>query len=1632
MERSFRFVVGIGASAGGLKVLKELVSILPSGEGMVYIIVQHLDPTQDSMLTEILQSESRLPIVSAKNGQKLEADNIYVIPPDNFLEVSRDKIKLSKPQELHGTRRAIDFLFKSISEEYGIGAMGIVLSGAGSDGTAGLRMIRASGGLTLAQDPDTAEHASMPKSAIADGAVDKISTIDKIPSFLTSYVNHPHFPIGETEQISLSEMGKVLDEIAVILRINEEFNLKQYKQSTVQRRIIRRMGLTGIKDFKGYFEKLRKDEKERKQLTQDLMINVTDFFRDPQAFEVLEKKALDQIFESIGDAEEIRIWVAGCASGEEVYSLAILFMEEIERRGTYNQLRIFATDVDATAIKVARAGTYPINVFAEVPEKYVTKYFKKQDSNYYRINRNVRDTISFAIHDVTNDPPFSKMHLISCRNLLIYLKKEMQKKVLSSFYFALQPNGILFLGSAETTGVQDQVFKTISKKWRIFQKINGKFDRVTYFQQFDFKGRGSTGQYHLASKTNQEEAKSRKDQLQRDLLNTVIPPTVIVSEGGQILYNHGVLDDYFMIPEGEPQNDFFLNIQPSLRSRMRSSIYKVKKSEKEVKFHFDIDSKHVRVELKPLLTDYDDCIGAVCITFNQVEHAEEGESKLPHSEHDERTLHNLELELAETKEELQNTVEELETNSEELKASNEEALSTNEELQAANEELEASSEELRSLNEELKTVNDQLKEKIGQLQSFNDDIENFFSSTHIPTIFLDTELRIQRFTPAARLLLEIGQKDIDKSIFNLNLEIISGNLVQQVKDVLENFASSRQEIELSDGRHFNRQITPYRTEDRRVEGVVIVFQEITELKRLSQRAETREHQSAVIARLGMLALGGMDLQDLMDQTVRLVAHTLDVDYAKILRYQPTDKNFLMISGYGWQGNLVGKATVPDDQDSQAGYTLLTKEPVIVKRLDKERRFSGPQLLIDHNVVSGVSCVIDDTNPYGVIGIHTKDFRDFTQEDATFILAVANLLSTAIRDKTSQEQLHRSEEQFRTVVNSIPQMTWMTNPDGSIFWYNQRWYDYTGSNFEESKDWGWQVLHHPDHVDRVTKLFKASIKAGTEWEDTFPIKSKDGEYRWFLSRARPIRNKEGEIINWFGTNTDITDQLQTEKKLSESAQKLRIATASNNIGAYEYYVPYERTEWDDILKNIWGLEPHETPTQETFRDGVHPDDLDRVLAALNKSMDYNGDHHYMAVYRVVNKKTKNVHWVEVTGEMIFEKEQPLKMIGMVIDITDRKLLEESMQNLVEELRNSNEKKNKFLATLGHELRNPLAAISNAMQNIRNEKKSGPKLYDTVSNNIRHINSLLDDLLDLTRIGRGMINLKKEKIDLGALLQEIVDSFKNSFNYKQQKVEFLEPKSAVLVYADRTRTEQVFSNLISNASNYTHQEGKIIVQLRVSQGNAIVEVEDNGIGLTQSDLEIIFEPFEQIRPKQEITKGLGIGLSLVKQFVEMHEGTVKAESEGIDQGCVFTVKLPLMDSVEEHQEDKEPEEQPAEIKDGIKILLVDDNEDANTLLKGYLESTLSCEIRIGFTGREAIEKIDDFEPDVLMLDIGLPDMDGHTLIGKLKEKYTKKAIYIAHTGYGHLEAREKTAKAGFDYHLNKPIDFDILFSILAKAR
>ncbi len=1015
MSENTQFLVGIGASAGGLVVLKELVKNIPKDSGLAYIIIQHLDPTHESMLSELLAKQTSLRVCEAKDGMAIEPNNVYVIPPDKYLTVSDDHIVLSPPKHERGMRKAIDHLFRSMADAYGPYCAGLVLSGAGSDGTSGLRAIKAAGGLVLAQNPESAEHESMPQSAIDAGFVDNVLEASEMAEAIVQYVEYirEHPNAFSNSEVNTSQIvPDNLHELAALLETYESFNLHQYKHGTVSRRIIRRLNLTGTQNYKTYLELLRTNEQERKQLTKDLLINVTDFFRDPEAFEHLEKDVIAPLFKEIKSDKDIRVWVAGCATGEEAYSIAILLHEHLHKARKRNVIKIFATDIDEDAIKAARSGMYPLSIVGEVPQSYLMKYFNKVNSEYYQIKQHIRDVISFATQNLSSDPPFSKMDIISCRNLLIYLRREVQQKAMRSFYFALNDNGHLFLGSSETLGEQSEMFKTLSKKWRIFKKIPGVSQRHELFKHLTSVTKTPARKKKKAS----ERPPSRAERLQQLILQTVVPACVIINDEGNIIYRYGNLNPYLIIPSGEPRHDLVQMIPASMRSRVRSSIFKAKKEKAILQFTAPLDSlpesSACKVSIFPATNDVIAQEDAMVLTFETVV-SETTCSNESESKEETDYVQKLELELSEVKEELQNTIEELETSSEELKASHEETLSSNEELQSSNEELEASSEELRSLNEELSTVNSQLKEKVEALQRANNDVENLVASTDIATVFLDSHLKIQRYTPAAEKLLKMGPRDLDRPITSLGRELVDDTLTEDARSVLDNFKTIRKEVQDYRGYWFIRQLTPYRTEDRRIKGVVITFQDIHELKCLKERAENREKQQQTVAKLGMRALDDVPMDEIMHQAVRHIAHVMDVDYCKILEYRREKNDLLLVAGTGWQEGLIGKAIVENDRNSQAGYTLSVSEPVIVDDLETEKRFTAPPLLRDHHVTSGISCLINHRIlPYGILSIHSKKKRIFNEDDTNFMVSMANLISNVVRHKEFQLQLEDAEKCFR--------------------------------------------------------------------------------------------------------------------------------------------------------------------------------------------------------------------------------------------------------------------------------------------------------------------------------------------------------------------------------------------------------------------------------------------------------------------------------------------------------------------------------------------------------------------------------------------------------------------------------------------
>lgn len=1639
-KQSPLLVVGIGTSAGGLKALKQLFAALPKDLRCAYLVVQHLDPTHKSMLPDLLAGSSNIEVVECGKKEILEPDKAYIIPPGVYIEAENGIVQVCEPNKPRGFRMPVDHLFYSLADSYGNKAVGVVLTGTGTDGTAGLRAIRAASGLAIVQDPDSAEYPGMPHSAVKAGVADRIVELADIPAIIQAYIS----PSEAEAEESNDKLYEQLQVLSALLKAREKFNIGVYKDSTVQRRIFRRMSLIGKQPLSEYIEFVREDENERRLLAQDILINVTDFFRDSAAYDALSKGAITSIVDQVEDGGEIRLWVAGCASGEEAYSITILMLEKLAVSGKEVDLRVFATDADSEAIAMARKGEYPTSLMAHIPSNFVNRYFVRVDDNNFQVANFLRDKLSFAEHNVVTDPPFGKMDLISCRNLLIYLKRDIQESVLGAFHFALKPGGYLFLGSSESIDKQSDLFHEISKKWRIYKRQDG-VGAVTQMRPGRFPGKNLIPEIRRSIKRGFGRGRdySGINQLQGALLQYVTPPSVLIGNNDQILFVHGDINEFIRVPPGEPTLDFVQLLEQRLRTRLRSGVFKARRNGEKVvvyapqSFSEGKNNNHqIKVSLTPLVDDEVE-EGAVVIAFEKVATGKDGGFSQGYdvsSADQEKIIESLERELTETRDELQSTVEELESSSEELKTSHEEALSTNEELQSANEELEASTEELRSLNEELTTVNTELKEKIAELLTINTDLQNFFSSTNLATIFLDGELRIKRFTPAAARLLNIGTHDLDHPLAGVHSTLIDESLNADAYKVLDTMEPQEVEQRTDTGVWLRRKILPYRAENRRVGGVVVTWTNISSLKEAVMALEVREMEQAIVAKLGLEALRGGDIKLLMRRLTREIIYTLNADYCEILEYRSDSKDFLLLAEIGFSNAEEGKTVVSADINSQAGYTLQESRPVIVEDTNSDKRFNGSAVLFERNVTSGMSCVIPGgDSPYGILGVHTREQRFFSEDDTNFLTSMANLLSVALHRKEAEQYIAVSEERLNMACEAanigIHDHDLITN---TVRW-DKKIYDIWGID-QELQSITYEIFEeglHPDDRARVRAEIEASAAKGEKAEDLrieYRVRNKkNSKVCWIEATGRTFY-KDGNPARMVGTVQDITQRKQTELSLFQSEQKLRIATNSNRLGAFIYDIKTGMLEWDQILLDVWGVKENEKTTLDMFFEGLHPDDREPTRTAIEMSTDPKGDRHYHCTYRVINRQTKALTWIEASGQVRFENDEAVDMVGMVIDVTDKKSLEQSLQQAVRKLGEENIRKNEFIATLGHELRNPLAAVNSGIQLMQLGTGDPKWTLEMMANNMELTCSLLDDLLDLTRVSLGKISLKKESLDLREILIRSRDIYTNLASEKKQIVNYDIANTPIYVNGDPVRLEQVFGNILTNAQKFTPENGEIYVTAAIDRGNAVIKVSDNGIGISEEELPNVFMPFHQL-PSNSSNTGLGIGLSLVREFIELHGGKVEVTSPGLGGGSTFIVTLPLQKSATVARP-ATPKEREIKPQKGLRILLVDDNKDAAQGLEAMLES-YDYQVKTAFTGNEALTELKNFTPDAFILDIRLPDMTGFELLAKIKQQRKDDALYIALSGYGPSHRGEIDEKYKFDIHLTKPAQFKDILSTLSKV-
>jgi len=1067
----FPLIVAVGASAGGLQAFESFLTPLTRGFGFAVIFIQHLSAQHQNLLPELIRgSRSDLEIIEITEGTTLLPGRIYLCPRSQEVRVERGVLHLH-PLPEGRFRLPIDEFFTSLAADAGEKAVAVVLSGDGTDGARGVRAIRSAGGGVFVQDPATAEFAGMPLAVISTGQADVVLPPEDIAWEILKLQESEASAKSPEDLITPAQF----ETFYRLIREKTGSRFNHYKKSVVARRIRRRMYLHGVPSLREYAQMITDNDAEAAQLAADLMIGVTAFFRDRVAWRALRIEVVSKLAAE-NDTGPLRIWTPACATGEEAYSMAMMLHHELALLDKRREIQVFATDVNDQALERARDGKYPETITADVPSDYLRNYFMcSEDGLSVSINKEIRDCVVFAKQDLLTDPPFSRLDTVICRNLLIYLEPHAQEKCLSLFHYALKDGGYLFLGNAESVGGKHGYFKTIGhKKCRIYRKIAAPSPARLPLSVPYAAERAAVLPARRPVTADRDNPVT--GYVQEALLEEFAPAAVAIDQNYNILYHNGPTNRYLRQPRGIPTQNLLELLPENLRSRIRGGLYRTVHEAKAVSIRAritgpDEEKRQATLRLSTLPENL------ILITFMEkgVPSESPGDLPLEAAAAEETAVRQLESELFATRQDLQSHIEQ-------LKSLNEELQSSNEELQAANEELETSREELQSLNEELVTVNAQLQSKIEEQDTTNNDLNNFLASTNIPTIFLDHQFRLKRFTPAMSLLIKLIPSDVGRPIFDMSQENLGPELIEDARAVLEKLVPIRKEMKI-EGACYVRATLPYRTTDNHIGGVVITYTDVSELK----EAEARSRHLASFPQLNPNPVLELDAS------------------GKITYVNPAAGRVLESLGMNREN---AEVFLPGDIED------------ILRAWDGER---------------------EDTF-YHEVGIGDRVFN--TAVHLTPQFKVVRVYAYEItKRKQAEEKLRESQERFRDLAESMSQLVWVINADGHTVYLNRRWLEYTDGALgtEEER----RQLVHPDDLPGLTAAWREALH-GTDFECEYRIRRRDGIYRWFLTRATAIRANAGVLTGWIGTSTDIHDLKQAEEERETTVSFLRLVNESQGM------------------------------------------------------------------------------------------------------------------------------------------------------------------------------------------------------------------------------------------------------------------------------------------------------------------------------------------------------------------------------------------------------------------------------------------------------------------------------------------------------
>lgn len=1487
------YIVAIGASAGGLEAIHEFFDNMPEYGNISFVIIQHLSPDYKSLLVELVSKHTNMKVREVEKDMPVENDCVYVIPNNKEIIIDQGRLQLQQKPLEKAPNTAIDTFLFSLAKDKGRYAICIILSGTGTDGTRGAGAIKKSGGMVMVQDPESAKFDGMPRSAINSENIDYVLAPEFMPGEIYNYIQDMPVQVfnGKIDE-------ELLPEVFQLVRENSGQDFNHYKSPTITRRIAKRMAQSNIKTLEGYLQLLRKDPDESKQLAQDFLIGVTRFFRDKGAFEVLKDQVLGKLIEAKEEGAILKIWVTACSTGEEVYSIAIILDQCLQKRNKWLDIKIFATDIDSNAIEFAAKGCYPASVVKEVDPAILKKYFVKEE-NKYRIVPRLRKQIVFARHNILKDPPFIKNDLVTCRNMLIYMDNVLQRQVLTSLHFALNAGGYLFLGPSESVAVIRNGLEEINSKWKVYRKSDTSraappenlYSPLEYIRQAREMRTNGNG---LPEKRI---AADLLEEFREVMADDYGYAAVYIDKNYEIREAIGNYKKYLSLPEKKLNLNLLKMIPSDLSMVLNMALRQAWKTEQKVPV------KGVKVNTKEGVRVVNMLIKPGPNTGQQhtlIVFGEEQE-RIVISEHPDVSNVNsagvnehillLEAELGETRTNLQMAIEGLETSNEELQSSNEELLSANEELQSSNEEL-------QSLNEELHTLNTEHQLKIKELIDLNDDVDNYFRSTDIGQVFVDAKLRIRKFNPAAVKMINLIPTDIGRPINHISTNIQQDSLIDDINTVLRNKNILEKELVLSNGNMHLMKIMPYIRQDKQTDGVVITFVDITAIKELD-----------------MLLKGVFNASTSMIMAFRVNTSTTG---------GVTD--FKLLTANKAAIRLLGKDAMAQKQVSmQQALPQLTQQGLFDKyvqvvekgsilRTEFKTTLNGQDVWFELAAVKIQDGIVITCNDL----TEKKDTEDRLRRNYNELVHARESLrnlNAALEDKVLERtrELTQSEERFRLVSKATNDTIWDWNLTNNSVWWSDNFYaiyGYTADHKTSSRNF-WLEHIHPDDRDRVRDSISRAVNTKqSQWSEGYRLQRADGTYAHVLDRGYLMQDEYNTPYRMLGSMMDVTilreaEELAVvnmeEKRFLAESMPLILWTAMPN-GEINFvnqqFVTYTGLSFDVIKEKGWSCI-------------IHPDDLSVWNEAWSTAVKNKED---FSTELRLKRNDGLYHWFLLRARA--QKDASgfaILWVGTSTDIHEQKTLAELMEQRVQERTNALQKANlelessnaelqQYAFVASHDLKEPLRKIHmfGNMLRERYQNKMEEKAIDYLNriiNSSSRMTNLINDLLKFSRLSQ--VNFF-EHVNLEVIIKEILSDL---------EIIMLEKNAVVSVgplpYIEAVpgQLRQVFQNLISNALKFSRKDVQPMISItasRIKQKSfdspadpegpyACITISDNGIGFDEKYLDKIFVLFQRLHTKDKF-EGTGIGLAVTRKIVDKHNGLITAHSRE-REGATFTIILPV---------------------------------------------------------------------------------------------------------------------------------------------